>query len=379
MLMKNRRQRWLPFFLFLFFVGLSFLALAASDDEIASQTGLDPDLFSVLTVDVDGTELAILFVFITERTFNSRISPELRQSLFPYVGQNALYVNPTVKQVVERFDFDPAQCVIGQEGAASFIPAQGDWIEITEGFLDGIFHVNPMGASYGSGSAGVLVLEDHIDPARPFWISYRGMTARFEFLYPMGILTPTPVVPPPSPASPPSPTTPVAPEVSGEIDLTALEELFKDGHFDAERVAAALNLSPDLIGSMSLHFRSGELTLLLIQLENEVEGAALDSNLLQTLRPLFGSGAVLVWAVTPTGAVFSPYYFWVSQAGQNYFFISNASLLELTPEFARKDHELAPEEVTAGVLLLPDAVNSHAAFTVYYGSVGVTFPGNPLP
>ena len=373
-----RRQRWLPFFLFLLVLELSLLA--ASDEQIAAQTGLDPDLFSVLTVDVDGTELAILFVYISERTFESQISPELRQTLLPYVGKNALYVNPTVKQTVERFDFDPAQCVIEQEGIPPFIPVQGDWIEITEGFLKGVFHVNPMGASYGSGSAGVLVLGEHIDPTRLFWISYRGESAQFELVLPVEVApAPVPVPSPPSAAPSPSPPPSAVLEMSGEIDFFSLEELAKAGRFDSEQVAATLNLDPSWIGSLNLLGRGRELSLLLIQVEDEVEEAALDPNLLQTLRPLFGSGAVLVWAFTPTGTVFSPYYFWVSQAGRNYFFISNASLLELTPEFARKDHELAPEEVIAGVLLLPDAIDPNVSFIVYYGSVGVTFPGNPLP
>ena len=379
---KAPRQHWLPFFIFLFLVGPALLGLATNDTQVASQTGLDSDLFSVLTVDVEGTELAILFVYISERTFESRISPNLRQVLLPYVGQNALYVNPTVKQVVERFDFVPEQCTIGQEGVSFFAPTRGNWVEITDGFLNGTFHVNPAGASHGSGSAGVLVLGERIDPARPFWVSYRGERVQFKLVEPVQAApTPvsTPVPPPVEPSSPPPSTPSVAPEVRTEIDLGTLEELFEDGRFDAEQVANALNLDPGLIGTLSLLGRGGELSLLLIRLENAVEQAALDPGLLQTLRPFFGSGAVLVWAATPTGAVFSPYYFWVSQAGRNYFFISNASLVELTPGFERKDHELGPEEVTAGVLLLPDALDSRDSFTVYYGSAAVDFSGGSIP
>jgi hypothetical protein len=370
-----RRQSWLPFFIFLFAFSVSLLP--ANDEEVASQTGLYPDLFSVLTVNVAGSELAILFVYISERTFESRISPDLRQVLLPYVGQNALFVNPTVKQVVERFGFDPAQVVIEQDGAPPFIPGRGDWVEITVGFLDGVFNVNPMGASYGSGSAGVLVLGDHIDPSQPFWISYGGERVRFE-LAPVAQIEASPPAVSPPPSVPPADLS-VVPEVSGKIDITGMEELFKDGHFDTEQLAVALNLRPALLGSLDLLGRSGELYLLLIQLENEMAEAALDSNLLETLRPLFGTGAVLVWAFTPTGTVFSPYYFWVTQSGRNYFFVSDASLLELTPGFSRKDHELAVDEIAAGVLLLPDTVDPRVALTVYYGSVGATFPGNPLP
>ncbi|MEA1871671.1 MAG: hypothetical protein U9N00_05715, partial [Candidatus Bipolaricaulota bacterium] len=77
--------------------------LAGSHEQIASKTGLAPDLFNELTIDVNGTELALFIVAINERVFSSKISPALQENLRHHVGKNALYVNPTVEQVVNSF------------------------------------------------------------------------------------------------------------------------------------------------------------------------------------------------------------------------------------------------------------------------------------
>ena len=98
---------------------VSFLLCADPRDQFAQETGLDPDLVNLVKVSVDGTELTITFVFINERTFQSRISLELSGLLQPYVGQNAIYVNPSIDAVVGSFAFDPLLVSVRQSGVTT--------------------------------------------------------------------------------------------------------------------------------------------------------------------------------------------------------------------------------------------------------------------
>ena len=163
---------------------LTSLVVSANErEEFARQAGLDSDLVGLIQLDVGGTQLTVVFVFINERAFESRISPALREELFPYVGKNAIYVNPNVKEVTAQFDFSPLQILVSQGGEA-FTPTASDWVELTAGFLSGTFAVNPLGPEHGSGSEGILVLGDAIDPSLPFTLSYMGETAEFSITPP---------------------------------------------------------------------------------------------------------------------------------------------------------------------------------------------------
>lgn len=375
--MRGIRQRVLPFFLFLF--ALSFGACATTNSgQIASQTGLDPDLFGVLTLEVGGTELAIFVVYINDRALGSRISADLGQSLLPYVGENALYINATVKSVVTTFPFFPSAFRVEQEGRAPFLPGGDDWVELTEGFQTGAFQVNPMGASYGSGSAGVLVVGEHIDPGLPFWVVYQGQRVRFEISEPMRAVEPP--ISPPVLSTEPARSQPITViETLPAIDVSGIEDVLTRGDLSSAVAAALLSLDPRLVETLVVSTRNGELRLLLVLLEPGIEQSALSETLLARLRPLVGTGAIMVWAGSPTGATFSPYYFWVAQAERNYFFVSNLSLLELTAGFSLRDHPLAASEVTAGILLLPGTIDPRLPFTLYYGSTATKFFAKPLP
>lgn len=361
--------------LLLFLIGVGSLA-EASHEQIASETGLDSDLFVTLTMDVSGTELALFIVYINERAMNSKIlkNPTLRQTLLQYVGSNALYVNPTTKQVVSSFPFIPEQFSVEQEGRPVFFPTRSDWVEITAGFLEGRFQVNPGGASYGSGSEGVLVMGDHIDPAEPFWVVYQGQRARFELAAPTAVVPPTT-----APVSIPSVVPPrVMADVASLERVTDLEEALTHGDFSAETVAALLGLDPTLVGTIAFTSGSEELRLLFVQLEAGVQESALGADLLLSIEPLIGTGAVMIWALSSTGSDFSPWHFFVQQSGTNYVFFSASSFVELTAGFLRGGR-VETGEVVAGVILLPRGVDRAAPFTVYYGSTGVTLPRAPLP
>lgn len=348
---------------------VSFLLCADSRDQFAQETGLDPDLVSLVKVNVNGTELTIVFVFINERTFQSMISAELSGHLRPYVGQNAIYVNPSVDAIVGSFAFDPQLISIQQLGVTSFPPWEA-WDEITPGFLSGRFGVNPSGPSQGSGSEGVVILGDLIDPDVPFNVLYAGQPASFE----LGSLSPPPAVVQGTTGSPTAAVQSRDPiEVSPLETLDGLQDLLLHEDFSSEAMAALFELEPELVQTMVLAPRGSELRLFFVRLEESVRASLLGAELIATIDAIIGTGAVMVWAISPSGADFSPWNFYIRQGGTNYVFFSTASFVELTDRFLRVER-VEPGEVVAGVIRLPQRVDENAPFSVFYGTSGVDYP-----
>ncbi len=352
---------------FLLVFSLFVPAFAVTDAQIAEKTGLAPDLFIQLTVPVGEDTLGIFIVYITDRTFDSRISPTLRQTLRSYVGENALYVNPSVKKVVESFDFSPDKFAIMQDGK-TFTPSRNDWVEITPGFLHGKFEVNPGGPSYGSGSEGILILGDRIDPARPFTVSYQGVSGTFKIAHTTVASGEAPSVVAPSQSK--------STEISMPAQVTELTSALTKGDFSAETVADLLKIDPGLVRTLRVTSRGEELRLLFIRLEEGIQDGLLGKDLLSSIDPLIGTGAVMVWALSPTGADFSPWRFYIQQNGTNYVFFSPSSFAELTPGFLNT-RRIAPGGIAAGVIKLPKGVDRQASFAVFYGTSKVEF--TPLP
>lgn len=349
---------------FLLILSLGIVACAATSDQIAQKTGLSPDLFVQLTVPVGGEKLGIFIVYITDRTFNSRISPTLRAKLFPYVGKNALYVNPSVKEVVDSFAFSPDQFTISQDGT-TFTPTREDWVEITPGFLTGRFKVNPGGPSYGSGSEGILVLGDRIDPKKPFTVSYQGVSGTFT-------IAASAVTHFPAPAS----QSTAALKITPPQQITDLTDTLTHGDFSATAVAKLIGVNPSLVRTLVVNPHGEKLRLLFVRLEAELRNSTLSVELINSIDSLIGTGAVMVWVLSPTGAEFSPWRFFIQQNGTNYVFFSSSSFAELTPGFLNTKR-IAADEIIAGVIKLPKAVDRRAPFYVYYGSSKVEFTPTP--
>jgi len=343
----------------LFVILASGAAQADPRDRFAQETGLGIDLIGVVQAEVDGVELTLTFVFLNERTFDSRISPALRAALEPYTGQNALYVNPSVEHVVPSFPFSPSEISVRQDGGAVDVAA-GMWVEITPGFAAGRFEVNPSGPERGSGSEGILVLGDAIDATRPFELLFRGQEVRFHIA-----------------ASPPPRETAGASHEPVDVSLlgetSTLQAVLMREEFASESMAALLELDPALVRVLVLPAGGEELRLFFVRLEASVRDSALGTELVSAVDPLIGTGAVMVWAFSAGGAAFSPWTFYVKQAGTNYLFFSPASFVGLTEGFLRVER-VKPGDVAAGVIRLPKSVDSAKPFSLYYATTGVDFP-----
>lgn len=345
----------------LLLIGLS--VFAGTPEQVASKTGLDQDLFSTLNVDVNGTQLGVFIVAVTERALHSKVSAKLMAALRPYVGKNVLYINPTVKQVVSSFPFNPEGFKVTQDGVPAFVPSRADWVEISEGFLSGKFVPNPGGESYGSGSEGLLLMDGHIDITRPFTVSYAGQSATFS-IKPASAPTSTGVAS--VPAQTPKPNVPLPEQV------TDLQDALTTGDFTQESIASLLSLPSDLVQTLDINTRGSELRLVLVLLENPVRDASFSADLLTSLDPLIGTGAVMVWALSPTGSPFTPWSFFIQQHSTNYVFFGDASFVELTSGFLRSK-QVPAGQILAGVIRLPKGVDPSMPFKVFYGSSSVTF------
>lgn len=358
-------RRWIAVVTMLLLAGVVCQAATTARDRFAREAGLDVDLVNFVTVDVGGDTLTLTVVFVNERTFQSRISSRLAGLLKPFVGQNALYVNASVESVVSGLPFDPTRLLVQQDDK-TWAASATLWSEITHGFLAGRSEVNPMGATRGSGSEGILLLGERIDPSRPFYLRY----AEEELMMQISTSSPDPIFGPKTPDESVDVIYAWTPE-------SWIERLLGDA-FSADELAAALDIDPAFVRAEVIPFRGDEqLRLLLIRLDDGLLESALGSALLDTLRDLIGTGAIMVWAVSPTGAPFSAWNLYVQQRGTRYTFYSTASFLELTPGFLRRDR-VDQGELVAGVLrwerIRLGGFDPEVAYTLFYAGTPVEFP-----
>ncbi len=349
--------------LFLFLVAGAAFADARQD--FAQETGLDPSLIGVIQTDVGGAQMTIVFVFVNERALDSRVSPTLRETLLPYIGRNALYVNPGVRSVVDRFDFDPQAIAVQAEGGQRFVPPASAWVEITPGFLTGAFQVNPAGASQGSGSEGVLVLGGEIDSAKPFTVTYGAASMTLDIA--SGAASAAGATGSTSALSHEPITVPTLEDVTSLEDVLALPDLTSDS------LALLFGLDRSLIRLLDVPVKTETIRTVFVRLEESVRTSALGPELLDRLDSVIGTGAVMVFAWSAAAPSFSPWYFYIQQAGTNFVFFSDASFVELTAGFLDLTH-LAPGELAAAVIRLPKGVDPLESFGVRYSTSGVSFP-----
>jgi hypothetical protein len=157
-------------------------------------------------------------------------------------------------------------------------------------------------------------------------------------------------------------------------DVTTLTDILALPDLSAESIAAMFALPADLVRTAEVEYRSEVvLRFVYVRLEEAVRESTLGADLLDRLDPLVGTGAVMVWAYSPTGAEFSPWNFFVQQSQTNYVFFSSASFVELTAGFVA-NKRIPVGEMTAAVIRLPRGVDPGLPFAIVYSTTKVTFP-----
>lgn len=140
---------------------LALPGFSQSQEQFLTQTGLDPDLVAMLTVEGPGGKVLFVFVYLNERTMASSIGSGLVEMLAPYVGQNAILVW-AYSETGASYDPSAIWFAQGETRLALspevLIPLEGD-------FLAG--ELAPMVPV-----VAVVVLGQGINPAKGFAIHY---------------------------------------------------------------------------------------------------------------------------------------------------------------------------------------------------------------
>ena len=361
-------------------VGVMLAGICANgqtSEQISWETGLDQDLFATMQIDLHGVEVAVFFVYLNDRAFDSNISPGLADKLRPYSNVNALYVNVTVEGGRRQIAFDPTQFVILQFGSDPVSAVEEAWAEITPGFLGGFLQPNPEDPSYGAGSVGVLVLGESIDPEKSLTIAYSGQEQRAVTIAvgdrPPGFSGTGGAG---EAATDPGYEDPRQGSLAGSpITIPFLSALLDEG-VQAEHLAGLLGIPTSKVHLFACGGAADRVRILLVELsdvrladQGAIAGEDQDAAALwDAVAPLAGTGAVMVWAASALGAEFTPYAFYLQQAGSTFLFFSRSSFVDLTDGFTQT-HQLAPGEVSAGIVLVHRGIDLEQPYTMHYCGV----------
>ncbi len=356
-----------------------------TSEQISWETGLDQDLFATMQLDLHGVEIAVFFVYLNDRAFDSDISPGLAEKLRPYADTNALYANVTVEGNLAQIGLDPTRFVVRQLGTEPVPLGEQAWAEITTGFLHGRLQPNPDDPAYGSGSIGVLLLGDTIDPGHPFTIMYAGQEQRSVTMAigsGTSISTASGTERGSNVAIDPSYEDPRQESVASDpIEIPFLSALL-DEAAGAEEMAALLGIPTDTVHVFSCGGEADRLRIMLVELLGSLfgeepaggESGQESAPLREILAPLAGTGAVMVWAASPTGAEFTPYAFYMQQAGSTFLFFSRSSFVDLSEGFTQQ-RELAAGEASAGIVLVHRGIDLDHPYTMTYCGVSSSLGG----
>lgn len=131
--------------------------------QISEKTGIDPNLIATLFVTEQQDQFILAFVYINQTVLQSKLKPELKAAIEPFVGQKAIL---TLIAPTRRSFFSPLKLSF-QQGGLSYLIDAGSVHPVTEGFGAGLFDANTV-------SSGVILLPGAIDVGHPFQITYDG-------------------------------------------------------------------------------------------------------------------------------------------------------------------------------------------------------------
>ncbi|HED03865.1 MAG TPA: hypothetical protein ENI60_03750 [Candidatus Fraserbacteria bacterium] len=131
--------------------------------QISQKTGINPNLIATLFVTKDQDQFVLAFVYINQAVMQSKLKPELKTAIAPFVGQKALL---TLVVPTRRSFFSPLKLSF-QQGALSYLIAADSVHPVADKFEAGFFEANTV-------RAGVILLPSAIDISQPWQITYDG-------------------------------------------------------------------------------------------------------------------------------------------------------------------------------------------------------------
>lgn len=146
-------------------------------ERIAAETGLDEDLLATIFVSEENAQFILTFIYINDRTFDSKLKPELKQAIEPYRNRDAMlvlvtpaidsYFNPlAIAFFQDRVTYRVrSSCIrrIDPEFAVGTVPSG----RVTAG----IILLDQLAVS---GSSAFATPAPQLDTRRPFTITYIG-------------------------------------------------------------------------------------------------------------------------------------------------------------------------------------------------------------
>lgn len=119
---------------------------------IAQETGLDEDLIATMFISEENAQFILTFIYIEERTFNSRLKPELKEAIAPYRNRKAMLALVTPSR--ESY-FSPLLISFIQDGVTYRVRPNAIH-RISDNFTGGTLPA-------GEVSAGIILL-DRLEP-----------------------------------------------------------------------------------------------------------------------------------------------------------------------------------------------------------------------
>jgi hypothetical protein len=131
--------------------------------QISEKTGIDPNLIATLFVTEQQDQFVLAFVYINQSVLQSKLKPELKSAIAPFVDKKAML---TMVVPTQRSFFSPLK-ISFQQGGLSYLIDTSSIHPVTDGFGAGIFDANTV-------NSGVILLPTAIDVGQPFQITYDG-------------------------------------------------------------------------------------------------------------------------------------------------------------------------------------------------------------
>ncbi len=146
---------------------------------------------------------------------------------------------------------------------------------------------------------------------------------------------------------------------------TALEEWAK------QQISEETGIDPNLLATLFVTDGSDQFILAFVYITEETLQSNLKPEIKQAIAPFVGQRAMLTLVVPTQTSNFSPLEISFSQDGLTYL-IGSSQIEPITEDF--RASQLPPNEVSAGVLLLPVGLDVNRPFEIHYrGSFSTTF------
>ncbi len=143
-----------------------------------------------------------------------------------------------------------------------------------------------------------------------------------------------------------------------------------------DEVIAQTGLDRDLVAVLTVDAPSGKFLMVAVYVNERTVATRMQAGLAATLPEFVGRNAVLVWAYTESGAAIEPGSLLFAQDGSTVT-MGEDNVFPVTGDL--REGVLPPRQVVASIIVLGDAIDPTAPFTITYGEWAATLAVEPAP